>query len=93
MTEVVKKSGTKESFDPEKIKKSIAGAAQQADIPEERKEEVVYQVVGTVIPLLEGKEEIDTIDIKQVILSELDKVEPAVASAWRKYEEGKSKAE
>ena len=91
MTEVVKKSGTKESFDPEKIKKSIAGAAQQADIPEERKEEVVYQVVGTVIPLLEGKEEIDTIDIKQVILSELDKIEPAVASAWRKYEEGKSK--
>jgi len=91
MTEVVKKDGTKEPFDPEKIKKSITGAAQQADIPEERKEEVVYQIAGTVIPLLEGKEEIDTVDIKEAILSELDKVEPAVASAWRKYEEGKSK--
>ena len=91
MTEVVKKDGTKEPFDPEKIKKSIAGAAQQADIPEERKEEVVYEVAGTVIPLLEGKEEIDTSDIKQAILSELDRVEPAVASSWRKYEEGKSK--
>jgi len=91
MTEVVKKDGTKEPFDPEKIKKSIADTAQQAYIPEERKEEVVYQVAGTVIPLLESKEEIDTIDIKQAILAELDKVEPTVASSWRKYEEGKSK--
>jgi transcriptional regulator NrdR family protein len=92
MTEVIKKDGTKKPFDSEKIRKSIAGAAQQADIPEERKEEVVFQVAGTVIPMLEGKEEMDTSDIKQVILSELDRVEPAVASAWRKYEEGKSKA-
>jgi len=92
MTEVIKKDGTKEPFNPEKIKKSIAGAAQQADIPEERKDEVVYQVAGTVIPMLEGREEIDTSDIKKAILSELDKVEPAVASAWRKYEQGKSKA-
>lgn len=89
MTEVIKKDGVKEPFDSEKIKKSIAGAAQQADIPEERKEEVVFQVAGTVIPILEGKEEIDTKDIKQVVLGELDRVEPAVASAWRKYEEGK----
>jgi len=92
MTEVIKKSGKKEQFSPEKIRKSIAGAAQQADIPDERKDEVVYEVVGTVIPILESKEGIDTSEIKQIILGELDRVEPAVASAWRKYEEGKSKA-
>jgi transcriptional repressor NrdR len=92
MAEVIKKNGTKEPFDPEKIKKSIAGAAQQADIPEERKEEVVFQVAGTVIPMFEGKEEMDASDIKQAVLNELDRVEPAVASAWRKYAEGKSEA-
>ena len=92
MTEVIKKSGKKEQFSPEKIRKSIAGAAQQADIPDERKDEVVYEVVGTVIPILESKEGIDTSEIKGIILGELDKVEPAVASSWRKYEEGKSKA-
>ncbi len=92
MMEVIKKDGTKEPFSSEKIRKSIAGAAQQADIPEERKEEVVFQVAGTVIPMFEGKEEIDTSDIKQAILNELDRVEPAVASAWRKYAEGKSEA-
>jgi len=93
MAEVIKKSGIKEPFNAEKIRKSIAGAVQQADIPEERKEEVVYQVAGTVIPMLEGKEEIDTSEIKQIILSELDRIEPAVASAWRKYELGKRKVE
>jgi transcriptional repressor NrdR len=93
MAEVTKRNGSKEPFDPEKIKKSIAGAAQQADIPEERKDEVVNEVAGTVIPIFEGREEIDSSDIKKSILSELDRVEPAVASAWRKYEEGKSKIE
>jgi len=92
MIEVIKKDGTREPFNSEKIRRSIAGAAQQADIPEERKEEVVFQVAGVVIPMFEGKEEMDTSDIKQAILSELDKVEPAVASAWRKYAEGKSGA-
>jgi len=92
MTEVIKKDGTKEPFSSEKIRKSIAGAAQQADIPEERKEEVVSQVAGTVIPTLESKEGIDTSEIKEIILGELDRVEPAVASAWRKYAEGKSEA-
>jgi len=93
MIEVIKKDGRKEPFIAEKIRKSIAGAAQQADIPEERKEEIVFQVSETVIPMFEGREEVDTRDIKKAILNELDRVEPAVASAWRKYEEGKSKTE
>lgn len=93
MTEVTKKDGTKETFNSEKIKKSIAGAAQQADIPEERKDEVVYQVAETVIPMIESREEIDASEIREIILSELDRAEPAVSSAWRKYELGKKKAE
>jgi len=89
MAEVIKKNGTKEPFDPEKIRKSIAGAAQQADIPEERKGEVAEQVAGTVIPMIESREEIAASEIREIILSELDRVEPAVSSAWRKYELGK----
>ncbi len=93
MAQVIKKNGTKEPFDPEKIKKSIAGAARQADIPEERKSEVAEQVASSVIPMIENREEIAASEIREIILSELDRVEPAVASAWRKYEEGKRKAE
>ena len=93
MAEVIKKNGTKEPFDPEKIRKSIAGAAQRTDIPEERKNEVVEQVTAAVVPTLEGREEIETSQIRETILSELDRVEPGVANAWREYEQGKTKIE
>ncbi len=93
MAEVIKKNGTKEPFDPEKIRKSIAGAAQRTDIPEERKNEVVEQVTAAVVPTLEGREEIETSEIRETILSELDRVEPGVANAWREYEQGKTKTE
>ncbi len=93
MAEVIKKNGTKEPFDPEKIRKSIAGAVQRTDIPEERKNEVVEQVAAAVIPTLEGREEIETSEIRENILSQLDRVEPGVANAWREYEQGKTKTE
>jgi len=91
MAEVIKKNGTKEPFDSEKIRKSIAGAVQRTNLSEERKNEVVEQVAAAVIPMIEDREEIETSEIRETILSELDRVEPAVANAWREYEQGKTK--
>jgi len=87
--EVIKKDGTKEPFDAEKIKNSIVAAAQRTDLSEERKNEVVEQVAATVIQMAEGKEEIATSELREKILSELDRIEPSVSAAWRKYEEEK----
>ncbi|XOB40385.1 MAG: ATP cone domain-containing protein [Candidatus Nealsonbacteria bacterium] len=89
---VIKKDGTKEPFDAEKIKKSIAGATQRTDIPEERKNEIVEQVSSTVLQMTGEKEEITTTEIKEKILSELDTIEPSVSESWRKYEQEKGKA-
>jgi len=91
MAEVIKKNGTKEPFDSEKIRKSIAGAVQRTNLSEERKNEVVEQVAAAVIPMIEDREEIETSEIRETILSELDRVEPAVANAWREYEGTKTK--
>jgi transcriptional regulator NrdR family protein len=85
--EVIKKDGTRQPFDAEKIKNAIAAAAVRTDLSEERKREVVEQVVAKVIQMAEEKEEIATSEIRENILSELDDVEPAVSEAWRKYEE------
>ncbi|MDI6820805.1 MAG: ATP cone domain-containing protein [Patescibacteria group bacterium] len=83
--EVIKKDGTKEPFDAEKIKNSIAAAAQGTDLSEERKNEVVEQVTATVIQMAEMKEEIETLEIKENILEKLDALEPSVSAAWRKH--------
>jgi len=89
--EVIKKDGTKEPFDAEKIKNSIAGAAIRTDLSEERRNEVVGRAAAVVIQMAEGREEIATSEIREKILSELDIIEPAVAESWRKYEEGKER--
>lgn len=88
--EVIKKDGSKQPFDPEKIKNSIRGAAKRTELPEERQNEVAEQVATAVIQLADAKEEIATSEIRENILSELDKVEPTVSEAWKKHEEEKS---
>lgn len=86
---VVKKDGTKEPFDAEKIKKAITAAATQANLPEEEITKAVEQVSATVIQSVAGKEEVETAEIKEKILSELDIAAPSASEAWRKYEQGK----
>jgi len=86
-TEVIKKDGTKQPFDAEKIKNSIAAAAVRTELTEERQAEVVEQVAAKVIKTAEEKEEITTSEIKESILNELDVVEPAISEAWRKYDQ------
>ena len=86
---VIKKDGTIEPFNPEKIKNSIKAAAVETDLSEERKNEVAEQVTATIVQMAEGKEEIATSEIKEKVLSELDSVESAIAEAWRKYDQEK----
>ena len=87
--EVTKKDGIKQPFAAEKIRNSIAAAAQRTDLSEERKNEVAEQVATAVIQMAEGKEEIATSEIKEKILSELDSIEPAISEAWRKHDQEK----
>jgi len=88
-SEVIKKDGTKQPFDAEKIKNSIAAAAVRTDLTEERQAEVVGQVAAKVVRIADEKEEIATSEIKEIILNELDLLEPAVAGAWRRYDQEK----
>jgi len=89
---VIKKDRTREPFDAEKIKASIAAAASGTDLSGERKNEVVERVSGAAIQLAEEKEEIATTEIREKILSELDVLEPSISENWRKYEQEKRRA-
>lgn len=87
--EVIKRDGTKEPFDPGKIKGSIAAAAKLTNLSEERKNEVVEEVASAVIQFADSKEAIATSKIREKILSELDRIEPSVSAAWRAYDREK----
>ncbi len=88
-TQVIKKDGSKQPFDAEKIKRAIEGAAKEAGLSDDRVSEVVAEVSGAVITKTDAREEIATSEIKAMILNELDRVEPSVSAAWRTYEASK----
>lgn len=85
-TSVIKRDGSKESFDAEKIRKAIAAACDDTGLEEIRKNEVVEQVTGSVLTSLGGLDEVATADLKQKILAELDRIEPSVSEAWQRYD-------
>ena len=85
--EVIKKDGTKEPFNSEKIKRSIMAAAEETDLSEEKRKEVVDQVSSIVLQMAGEKEEIEVSQIKDKILQELDSIEPSISKAWREYDE------
>jgi ribonucleoside-triphosphate reductase len=88
---VIKKDGTKEPFDIEKIRKAVTAAAKRLNLPEEEIKKVVGRALTTTAQLAGGKNEITTMEIKEKILAELDVVAPSVSEAWRKYEREKTK--
>ena len=90
--QVIKKDGTKQPFDAEKIKNAISMAAEQAGLSEERKNEVVEQVSAQALQMAEGKEEVTTSEIRDKVLEDLDQAEPSVAEAWRKHDQEKEGA-
>jgi transcriptional regulator NrdR family protein len=86
---VIKKTGEKEPFDPMKIENSIRAAATDAGLPTERINELVSRVAKVVVDAVVDKNEVATSEIKTRILAELDEIEPAVADAWRQFDEAK----
>lgn len=91
-TEVIKRDGSREPFDPEKIKSSIRAAAQGTDLSEEQTEQVVEQVAGSVIQELKERGEVATTEIRGKVLTHLDRLVPAVSNAWREYDQEQGKA-
>jgi len=85
--QVVKRDGTREPFDAEKIKKAVEAAAGRAGLAPERVAEVVAQVSDAVLKFAAEKEEVTSSEVREKVLSELDGTEPAVAESWRKYDQ------
>jgi transcriptional regulator NrdR family protein len=87
--EIIKKDGTKQLFDAEKVRKAIGAAATGTGVPDDKVEKAVEQVTNTIIQMVEGKEETTTSEIRERVLSELDSIEPAISEGWRKYDREK----
>lgn len=86
MTNVRKRSGNKEPFDPNKIKRSIQKAGIDAGYAIEDIVQLVDDVTDQIIEMAEQKNEINTDAIRDNVLNELDKAQASIAESWRKFD-------
>lgn len=89
INQVIKKDGSKEPFDIEKIKNGVRLSSQQAGLDEIKQSEVIEKIAAKIAEIFKDKEEIMTIEIRDKILEELDAYAPSVSVAWRDYESHK----
>lgn len=91
---VIKKDGREEPFDEEKLRQSIRVNAIDATLAEaeEKTNNLVSQISTAIIQSVQGKEKITVDELREKILSELDKIAPKVAKTWREFDQEAGKA-
>jgi len=83
---VIKRGGKKETFRAEKLKRSIRLAARDAHLPAKRAKTVVGKVSRVVLRFAAKRKVVSAAVLRKKVLDQLDKVEPTMARAWRKYD-------
>lgn len=91
---VIKKDEREEPFDEEKLRQSIRVNAIDATLAEaeEKTKNLVDQISTAVIQSVQGKEKVTVDELREKILSELDKTAPNVAKTWREFDQEAEKA-
>lgn len=86
MTDVIKRTGEKELFRPEKIRLSLEKAMTDAGFTIKDKISTIEHISSDAMNLAIDKEEIHSKDIRDEILNDLESDVPEAAQAWRTYE-------
>ena len=86
MTDVIKSTGKKEPFRPEKVRKSIENAITDAGFTLSSKMSAVEHASQDAMNLARGRNEVNTKDLRNEIVNDLESEVPEAAQAWRNYE-------
>jgi transcriptional regulator NrdR family protein len=84
-TQVVKSNGDIENFNAIKIIGAISRAAKDALLAPEEINSLVGVVSDKVILAVEEKDKISSDEIRDMVLTELDVLNPRVAAEWRLF--------
>jgi len=86
MTDVRKRSGNKEPFDADKIKRSIQKAGIDAGYAIQETATLVDNITDSIINMAREKNEMNADAIRDNVLMELDKAQAEIAESWRKFD-------
>lgn len=88
---IIKKDGSKEPFDIQKIKNAIVTSGTQAGLTVEEGNKLAEEVANTIARSVANLNEILGAEIRARALSQLDAISPTVSAAWRRYDEENNK--
>ncbi|KKU91324.1 MAG: hypothetical protein UY23_C0002G0063 [Candidatus Jorgensenbacteria bacterium GW2011_GWA1_48_11] len=84
---VIKRGGKRAPFQAAKVKGAIKSACKDVHLPAKRMKTVVNVVSRAVLRFAaKRKVAVRTSDLRKISLSQLGKMEPKAAKAWRKYD-------
>jgi len=86
MTDVIKSTGKKEPFKPEKVRKSIENAITDSGSTLTKQMKAIEHATHDAENLARGRNEISTKDLRNEIVNDLESDAPEAAQAWRNYE-------
>ena len=86
MTIVVKRRGSVENFDPEKVRRSMQKAAIDAGYSLEDKEDLINEISEHVTENLKNEDEVKSDVICEAVLNEMLASSPEIVDAWRKFD-------
>ncbi len=87
LTNVIKRKGTIEPFDPDKIRGSLQKAAIDAGYSVKEKEDIINEVFININEKLDEEGDLKSETIRACLLTELDKCEPYMAKSWRRFDD------
>jgi transcriptional repressor NrdR len=86
LTNVVKRKGSVETFNPDKIRGSLQKAAIDAGYSVEEKEDIIQEVLDNVDKAISKDKDVETKTIRACLLTELERCEPYMAKSWRRFD-------
>ena len=86
MTDVIKSNGKREQFSEQKVKNSVENAVKDAGFNPQEKMNVINHASQDAIQMAQNKNQVQTKQIRDTILSDLEQDDQQVANAWKQYE-------
>ncbi len=86
MVEVVKRDGSTETFDSDKIKRSIEKAAIDAGYTLEEVNTITKELIGEIIEEAKKNGRISTNSLKNSIFNKFEKTDSSIVKSWKKFD-------
>jgi transcriptional regulator NrdR family protein len=86
MFKVIKRNGKAVPFDERKLRRSIEKAVLDAGHKLDDKKSLVGRILNEVIDKFGNNGPVETKDLREAILDELDRAEPSISKSWRSFD-------